>query len=427
MLGAVALAACSPGGASDSTGASDGSGPREAVQDLERPSSVSEAAWTWEAPEGVGALGGLFPVPGGVAAVMDDGAIALSGENGGVMWEHRFPDTRAFGAVSGQGQYFTLQLMDTEDDEARPRMLVIDASTGETVHDYRLEDEESSGHVVRGWLANVTDEHWITVEGEQELVAHRLGTDETAWSVPDVAACNGVGSVDRAVVTDGTLVAAFTCYDQPEGETSVEMTEGQEFVSGYSGFDPATGEELWRTEATAGMFAADAHERTLTVHASGVVTAYHPYGRIGHVVDQATGEVVTVDEGDVVWTEEDGSLRGVWTDRTHAYRIEGPDGQEQRRLGTDEIGIAESFANALQGDDAPVALEDGVLLPADLIPRGENEAEAAVFQGFDGAVPITLASARETNLEFDDAVLAPGTVAVSYISHSGQGVVIGLH
>ncbi|MFE6305826.1 PQQ-binding-like beta-propeller repeat protein [Nocardiopsis sp. NPDC057823] len=427
MLGAVALAACSPGGASDSTGASDGSGPREAVQDLERPPSVSEAAWAWEAPEGVGALGGLFPVPGGVAAVVDDGVVALSGENGGVMWEHRFPGTRAFGAVSGENRYFTLQLMDAEDDEARPRMLVIDASTGEPVHDYRLEDEESSDHVVRGWLANVTDEYWITVEGEQELVAHRLGTDETAWSVPDVAACSGIGSVDRAVVTDGALVVAFTCYEQPEGEPSVEMTEGQEFVSGYSGFDPATGEELWRTEATAGMFPADAHERTLTVHPSGVVTAHHPYDQVGHVIDQATGEVVTVDEGDVVWIEEDGSSRGVWTDRTHAYRIEGLNGEEQRRLGADDVGIAESFANALKGDGTPVALEDGVLFLADLVPRGENEAEAAVFQGFDGTVPITFASVRETNLEVDDAVLAPGAVAVSYISHSGQGAVIGLH
>ena len=55
-------------------------GIEEVRDDLDRPASVNAVAWSWEAPEGVADLDGLFPVPGGVAALVDDGVVGLSGE-----------------------------------------------------------------------------------------------------------------------------------------------------------------------------------------------------------------------------------------------------------------------------------------------------------------------------------------------------------
>ncbi|MES0835193.1 PQQ-binding-like beta-propeller repeat protein [Nocardiopsis tropica] len=420
------LTSCASFDGQDQGGPGGSSGTSEEIRDLDRPGSVSGVAWTWEAPEGVADLAGVHAVPGGVAAVVDDGVIGLSGENGGVMWEHRVPGSEVFGAVAGQGRYFVLQVLDPDDTEAPPRMLVVDLSTGESVHDYELRDGDSASGPVRGGLAGVTGEHWITVEGDEDLVAHELGSDEPAWSVPDVAGCDDVGSIDRTAATDDVLVAAFTCYEQPEGEDPVEMTEGQEFVSGFAGFDPATGDELWRTEAPAGMFPGDAHERDLTVHESGIVTAYYPYEQVGQVVDAATGDVEALEGGEVLWASEDGSLVGVWDGRTRGYRIQELGGDVRESLGDEQVGAGAAIVNALQGDIETVGLEGGVLHMGDLFEGGTGETELAAFEGFEETVPVTFSWDAEASMKVDQTVVVPGAVAVSYIDHSGSSGVMGL-
>ncbi|HIY39711.1 MAG TPA: PQQ-like beta-propeller repeat protein, partial [Candidatus Nocardiopsis merdipullorum] len=111
----------------------------EPIQDLEYPTSVSEVAWRWEVPEGndtprVGAI----PVTGGVGAVLDDGIIALSAETGGEMWSYQVSGSEVFKATSSDGRYFVLQIMDSEDEDAPPRMIILDLETGEPVEDYLL-------------------------------------------------------------------------------------------------------------------------------------------------------------------------------------------------------------------------------------------------------------------------------------------------
>ncbi|WP_026338433.1 MULTISPECIES: hypothetical protein [Nocardiopsis] len=426
MLSALLLVSCSAeegsgGGVTGSDGA-----PQELVRDREYRSEVSGAAWTWEAPEGVSRTR-VLPVPGGVAALLDDGVVGLSGENGGPMWEFRVPGSEVFGSVADHGRYFTLQILDSEDESAPPRMVVLDTVTGEPVQDYSLTEGDSSSGMVRGWLGNVTDEHWITVDGDGGgLTAFELGSDRTAWSVPDLARCEDVGSVDALVTLDEVTVAAVTCYEQPEGEDSVEMTEGQEFVSGFVGIDSATGEELWRTEEQTGMFPADSRERTVTVHESGLVTAYYPYAQAGRVVDPTTGEVATLEEGRVLWTNGDGSLLGVWNERARAYRTQDRSG-EVREGGTGEgTGAAESILNALRGDPLVVGLEDGVLQVSEEVSGG-GETEIAVFQSFEDAVPVMFTADGETPLEIGNALSAPGAVALSYSSGEGRSGVIGLH
>ncbi|MCP3014438.1 hypothetical protein NGM33_13955 [Nocardiopsis dassonvillei] len=123
--------------------------------------------------------------------------------------EFRAPGSEVFGSVADHGRYFTLQILDPEDESAPPRMVVLDTATGEPVQDYSLTEGDSSSGVVRGWLGNVTDEHWITVDGDGGgLTAFELGSDRTAWSVPDPARCEDVGSVDALVTLDEVTVAA---------------------------------------------------------------------------------------------------------------------------------------------------------------------------------------------------------------------------
>ena len=343
------------------------------------------------------------------------------------MWEHRTPGSEVFGAVADQGRYFVLQVLDPENEEAPPRMVVVDLSTGEPVRDYRLESGDSASGAVRGWLGNVTDEYWVTVADGEELLAYHLGSDEAAWSVRNVAGCDDVGSVDRTAMTDEALVAAFTCYEQPVGEAAVEMTEGQEFVSGFAGFDPSTGDELWRTEESTGMFPADAHERELNIHENGLVTDYYPYGRIGQIIDPSTGDVRTLDEGEVLWSSGDGDFFGVWDRRTRDYWIEDAGSGVRERLRTNDVGASASILNALRGGTNTVGLEGGVLHVAKSMPAGAGESELAVFEGFDETVPVTFTWDGEALMEIDDVHAVPGAVAVSFIDHAGRSGAIGLH
>lgn len=423
VLLAFFLSSCSSGGDTGQAGAGPGQSQEE-IKGLEYRTEISEMAWQWEAPEGISRVR-IFPVPGGVAALLDDGVVGLSGRNGGQMWEFRVSGSEAFGNLADHGRYFVLQLVDLDDEAAPPRMVVLDTATGKPAQDYALTEGDSSSGMVRGWLSNVTAEHWITV-ADDGLAAFTLGSDQMAWSVPDLARCEDVGSIDALVTVEEVTVVAVTCYEQPEGEDPVSMTEGQDFVSGFVGIDPATGEELWRTEEQVGMFPADSMEREVTAHESGLVTAYYPYGQAGQVVDPATGEAAVLEEGRVLWTSEDGSLLGVWNERTRAYGKQDLAGEVREGSSDDGSGAAESVMNALRGDVLTVGLGGGVLQLAEEVPSGAGGNEIAMFQGFEGTVPVMFTGEEETSIEIRNARSVPGAVAVSYIDGAGRSGVIGL-
>ncbi|WP_285729951.1 PQQ-binding-like beta-propeller repeat protein [Nocardiopsis sp. ATB16-24] len=395
------------------------------IKDLEYRTEVSEVAWQWEAPKETSRVE-VFPVPGGVAALLEDGVVALSGENGGRMWEFRVSGSEAFGALAGGGRYFALQLLDPNDEATPPRMVVLDTETGKPIQDYILTEGDSSSGRVRGGLRNVTSEHWITVDGDG-LTAFRLGSDQRDWSVSDLAQCEETGSIDRLVTVEKVAVAAVTCYEQPDGEDPVKMTEGQEFVSGFVGIDAATGEELWRTEEQVGMFPADSMERGVATHESGLVTAYYPYEGTGQVVDPLTGETTLIEEGRVLWTSDDGSLLGVWNTRTGAYRQQDRSGGIRAGSSDNGVGTAESLVNAWRGEPLAVGLEDGVIRFAEEVTSGEEANAIAVFQGFDDAVPVMFEGDEETLIKVRNARSVPGAVVLSYTDFEGRSGVIGLH
>src|SRR5699024_11263425 len=97
----------------------------------------------------------LLPVAGGVGAVLDDGIIALSAETGGEMWSYQVSGSEVFSSGSSNGRYFVLQILDSEDKDAPPRMVILDLETGELVEDYLLSGGADSTGKQLGWVGSV--------------------------------------------------------------------------------------------------------------------------------------------------------------------------------------------------------------------------------------------------------------------------------
>ena len=316
----------------------------EPIQDLEHPTSVSEVAWRWEIPEGNDTPSvEVIPVAGGVGVVLDDGIIALSGENGKEMWSYQISGSEVFSAGSQYGNYFVLQIMDSEDEDASPRMVILDLETGEPVEDYLLSGSADSSGMARGWLKNVNGERWVTAS-EGGLTAFALGSDHAVWEVKDVVKCDeNMGSIDGMVTGEKVTVVGTTCYEQPEDEDVVKMTEGRDFISGLVGIDMDTGQELWRWEEQLGLFAADSMERGFSLHENGLLAVEYPYDQVGQFVDPATGEVTIFDEGRVVWSSDDGSRIGLWDRRARNYRMEDLDGEIYESLRGEDLDSTDFY------------------------------------------------------------------------------------
>ncbi|QVJ01046.1 PQQ-binding-like beta-propeller repeat protein [Nocardiopsis eucommiae] len=108
---------------------------------------------------------------------------------------------------------------------------------------------------------------------EDSVSSYDLSTGESLWTVSNVPSCSDVGRVDSLTVRTDVVVAATTCFEQPEGEESVASTLGQDFSSELVGLSPETGEELWRTEHSVGRMPSNPWN-ALSAHARG--TRGHP-------------------------------------------------------------------------------------------------------------------------------------------------------
>ena len=398
----------------------------EPIQDLEYPASVSEVAWRWEVPEGNDTYRvWLLPVAGGVGAVLDDGIIALSAETGGEMWSYQVSGSEVFSAGSNDGRYFVLQILDSEDEDAPPRMVILDLETGEPVEDYFLSGGADSTGKQRGWLSSINDERWVTAS-EGGLTAYALGSDHAVWEVKDVVECDeNMGSIDGMVTGEKVTVVGTTCYEQPEDEDEIHMTEGQDFISGLVGIDMDTGKELWRWEDRLGLFPAASMERNFTLHENDLLTVDYPYDRIGQIVNPETGDVTTLDEGQVLWSNDDGSRFGVWDQYTQNYRIEDLNGEVYEALEDKELDIADLIYVARRGGDI-VGLEKGALEVTREVPEEAGQIDIAAFQGFESTNSVSFSWSETYDLRFVEARSVPGAVAVSYLSYGETSGIIGI-
>lgn len=191
--------------------------------ELEHRTSVSAAAWEWEAPGS--SPSAVFSVPGGVVVLRGDGAVALSGETGEEIWKYQDPERETLGNVSDDGRYVVLQTGDVDGTE----LLVLDSGTGEVVYEQPFDrfgaeivERVAEMSQLQGSLSGVTSDLWVVRE-ESGVVARRLTSEGTLWSVAakELARCEGVGSVDELAVLDEVVVAAVTCYEQPEDKDPV--------------------------------------------------------------------------------------------------------------------------------------------------------------------------------------------------------------
>jgi len=115
------------------------------------------------------------------------------------MWSYQVSGSEVFKATSSDGRYFVLQIMDSEDEDAPPRMVILDLETGEPVEDYLLDGGADSTGMARGWLKNINGERWVTAS-EEGLTAFALGSDHAVWEVKDVVKCDeNMGSIDGMI------------------------------------------------------------------------------------------------------------------------------------------------------------------------------------------------------------------------------------
>ncbi|GAA1437937.1 hypothetical protein GCM10009602_04830 [Nocardiopsis tropica] len=399
----------------------------ESVVELEHRSAVSGVAWDWAAPDRSRAA--VFPVPGGVAVLQAAGVVVLSGETGEELWQYRVSEGEVSGNVSDDGRHVVLRSEgDTGAGTGGTELTVLDSGTGEIVHEFDSNGVEAVERV--GWmpqigesLSGVTGDIWV-VHDEAGVTAHQWEDGEARWSsaTADLARCTDVGSVDDLAVLDGVVVAAFTCYEQPEGEDPVDMVEGREFVSGLVGLDPASGEELWRHEEQLGLFPADSQGRTLAVQESGLLVVEYPYTELRQFVDPAEGEVWDLGRNNVLWSSGDGSRLGVWHAESRDYRIEDRSG-----------GVLASLEEKTGASPEPtvsgggfLGLEEGVLHIAEEIPADAEEPVIGYFSGFEGTSEIDASGHGGARWEIHAAVSVPGAVVVSYTETEGRSGVIGL-
>ncbi|MGW9347396.1 outer membrane protein assembly factor BamB family protein [Nocardiopsis flavescens] len=422
---AVALAAaCSAEEPASTTGHSVAQDP----PDPDRPEAVAGVAWTREGWSGTPAP--VFPVPGGVAVLEDEGVAVLSGETGEELWHYRV-DAGELGVladVADDGRHIVVEERAhdagwtdpaNEPDGGYTELVVLDSRTGAELDRYPVSDTYGRNHMERrspfpghhlASLGAFDGDVWVFRQ-ESSLVARHAGGERTAWAVPteDLAECGALGTVDDVVVTGGVAVAAADC----SGPGRDGHTPGSHLV----GLDAATGEELWRVTAAP---LGPSVERLLAVH-GGLVVDGVAGARVRWAVDPATGEAVDLGGGAFVGAGEagapgsDGAWRGLMGGR---YTVRDTGGEV----------LLEAASCPARGAPSPLLGERPLALGLSggvVCVFGEGEHDAlAVFSGPDGTREIRAEGLADAVVHAAAAV--PGAVVLSYTGADGRTGVVGL-
>lgn len=342
---------------------------------------------------------------------------ALAGTTGDVLWSYRDPGRTLLSNVTTDGEHVVLH------DEESSRTMLLDRDSGrityefsldmsEYDHNYRVRDDHLSDA-----LKTVSGDSWV-VRWQDTVTSHSLEDGGTSWVTSDVAECSSQGSVDSISVRENVVVAATTCYEQPQGQESVEWSEGWEFTSEFVGLDPATGEELWRIEHTVGRMPRESLQREMYVCSEGLlcVTYLDSHDEELSLLEIESPEVTDLGAWNLLWISDDGGQRGLWDTETGAYRIEDLAGNIERES---ELGLV-SMNEGIVQDGHRVGLEGGVLYLEESMEDASAPEGFARFEGFEDSTVLTWDS--EESLSVTDAVSVPGAVAVAYVADGRAGV-----
>ncbi|MFE3460438.1 PQQ-binding-like beta-propeller repeat protein [Nocardiopsis aegyptia] len=354
----------------------------------------------------------------GVLVLLQGGVFAISGETGEELWSYYGHGRSLIGNVSSDGEYVVLY------DEEESRTVLLRSSTGEIVGEFDVDLSEidytrtmSPDHLAAA-LAGVSGDTWV-VRREDSVDSYDLATGDQAWTASDVPSCPDVGQVDSLTVQSDVVVAATTCFEQPEDRDSVVHVQGWDFTSELVGLDPDTGEELWRVEHSVGRSPFDSLERTIEPRPGGFVYIdfHYPYPPVGYsVLDIEAQEAIHLETQSLLWTSPEGSHLGLWDLETGEYQVQDRSGNVERTLELDTLSMSDDMVT----DGLRVGLEGGVLYLTNEVADASASEGFARFEGFEDSATFTWD--REESLSVTEALSVPGAVAVAYRAGDTRGV-----
>ncbi|GAA0999443.1 hypothetical protein Q7689_02100 [Nocardiopsis tropica] len=213
--------------------------------ELPVPATVSEVAWTWEAPEN-SRVERVLPVPTGAVAHLSNGAAGIDTATGATLWNYHIADSVAQVSISPDGSHTVVS--------AEGWAAVLDSVTGEErqVFEHGHDDEgalsiHGAGLVTDGGLVSLSTEDSATAA----LTLEPWEGSQGGWTGQPLS-CPGGGSatdIVQAMPTNTRIVLVQQC-----GGSDTVMT----------GVDTATGEEVWRLTAEEDFEHSSSHSFGLT-------------------------------------------------------------------------------------------------------------------------------------------------------------------
>lgn len=389
------------------------------------PISVNEIAWTWEPPRGRDSLS-VQEMNEGVLVLLDTGVVALSGETGEELWSYhdRSRENKLITNITSNGEYVVIY------DEEESRSLLLESGTGNIAYEYTTDLTEidyaqvfSSDHLGIA-LSGITGDAW-TVRWEDSVTSYDLASGDVVWEVEDVPNCSGVGQVDSLSVQNDVVVAATTCFDQPEDRDSdVSFTVGWDFTSNLVGLDPNNGEELWRVEHSVGDMPRESLERSIYSYPGGFVYIDFHYNSLGYsLFDMKSQRMTRLKTESLLWTSPEGERLGLWDPERGEYQVHDRSGEVERTVRPD-LG---SMSGGIADEGHQVGLEGGVLHLEENTLDAPVDSGFARFDGFEGSSVLAWEGSDfpwsgEENLSVYSARSVPGAVAVSYSVDGDRGV-----
>ncbi len=373
----------------------------------EYPGSVGEIAWTWKPPRGADRAV-LHEMGEGVLVLLDTGVFALSGKTGEELWSYHDRNQTLISNVSANEEYVVLH------DEDTSKMTLLERDTGQVAHEYTLDLSEvdhtyrvRADHVYEP-LSGITGETWF-VRTKEAVASYDLATGDKVWETSDVPNCVDEGWVDSLSMQDDVVVAATTCYEQPEDrEDDVAWIAGWDFISELAGFAPESGEELWRIEHSVGNTPAESLQRDIVSRPGGLVKIdYLDSPSLGYsLLDIEAQEVTHLETQRPLWFSPDGDRLGLWDTETGQYRVQDRSGQVEQTLAPELVSMGEGIVT----DGYVVGLEEGVLHLEEWLEDASVPEGFARFEGFEGS--SVLVWDNEESMRVHSVRSVPGAVAV---------------
>ncbi|MBE2999942.1 PQQ-binding-like beta-propeller repeat protein [Nocardiopsis sp. HNM0947] len=239
-------------------------------QELDVPTSVTSVGWDWQPPDKT-SITHVSPTQHGVAAMVDDGIVALAGDTGEEHWHYRRPEEPiTSAAVTPDGSKVMLSYAgdhtDEEDEDEPPaqnEIVLLDAATGDIINEHTADFAPHSGGGLDGNVHRengrdpgiITDEARVIQDsdgGEHgDIVAYSLEGGEELWRLsPEVEQGpeHAEPVLSHGFPAQDTLILSLLFTDQ-EGEGAASPDNPRDYTFALAGVDAETGSDLWQREA----------------------------------------------------------------------------------------------------------------------------------------------------------------------------------